>query len=129
MYTHRHAQSCPLRPRQWCSAGSKGSKAKGSKELEPQEGSLLPQGVLELYLLLPISSAARDWLRSGIRLQLWRVVRTAYMQPLTDEQKLLQAGPKRKGKAGELHEVACANLAELLDLVWYELVEILSIKV
>lgn len=99
-----------------CPAANKSKgKANESKETEPPHEPL-PQGLLEVHLDLPVSSATRDWLQSGIRLQLWQVVLQAHMQPLTDEQKLALADPKKKGKAGELHTSSASVLSVLYCL-------------
>lgn len=78
-------------------------KGKG-KDKEPvaPDASLLPEGELRHTMVLPVNTAARDWLARGVPLRLWKVESLATMDALTDAQKAELAAPA-KGKKGVTH--------------------------
>ena len=93
------------------------TKSKGKAASPDEAPEALPQGLLELCTLLPVTAAARDWLEGGIHLQLHRFARAATMAPLTQEQQALLDNPKRKGKGAAAHHVfAAADTLLTLDL-------------
>lgn len=102
----------------WHSTGAKGNpkvKGKGAPDVEPVI-AVPPEGELLHHLQLPTTVATCDWLDRGIELQLWKVSRSARMDPLTDEQKAELADPKAKKKGGSatctIAVRACMKLTE-----------------
>ena len=74
----------------------KGKAAPAPTELPPA----IPEGQLTVHMRLPCTVAARDWLQTGVELQLWQVVQTAVQDNPPEEQKGARPDPKGNGKTG-----------------------------